>query len=139
MEQKLLLIAADTILITHVIFVVFVVLGLVSIYVGYFLKWPWVRNWWFRVSHLVAIAIVVLQSWVGMICPLTTWEMYLRKAADDVVYSGSFIQHWLHSILYYNAPEWVFILCYTFFGCLVLASWFIVNPIRHPDNKSSSC
>ena len=131
MDQKLLLILADAILIIHVAFVLFVVFGLLFIYVGYFFQWLWVRNIWFRVLHLIAIGVVVVQSWVGMICPLTIWEMSLREEAGDATYSGSFIQHWLQSILYYSAPEWVFTLSYTVFGCLVLAGWFIVKPIKH--------
>ena len=40
--------AADTLLITHVIFVIFVVLGLIVILVGRFRFWQWFRNPWFR-------------------------------------------------------------------------------------------
>ena len=130
MEQNFLLIIADAILILHVAFVGYVVFGLLAIYVGHFLKWSWIRNFWFRFFHLVAIGIVALQSWVGMICPLTIWEMALRREAGGATYSGSFIQHWLQSILYYSAPEWVFVVSYTAFGCLVLASWFIVRPVK---------
>jgi hypothetical protein len=122
------LVLADALLVLHVLFVAFVVLGLVLIYLGHFLAWRWVRNFWFRVSHLVAIAIVVLQSWLGLICPLTTWEMALRERAGDASYEGSFIQHWLQAILYYSAPEWMFILSYTVFGGLVLLSWFLIRP-----------
>ena len=62
MEQKLLLIVADVIQIIHVAFVIYVVFGLLTVYVGHFLKWSWIRNFWFRISHLIAIGIVVLQS-----------------------------------------------------------------------------
>lgn len=128
MEQKGYLIAADAILIVHVVFVVFVIFGLLAVYLGWFFKWSWVRNIWFRLLHLTAIGVVVLQSWFGKICPLTTWEMSLRQSGGDATYSGTFIQHWLHSILYYSAPEWVFILLYTTFGLLVLVSWFLITP-----------
>ncbi|MBI1424755.1 MAG: DUF2784 family protein [Gammaproteobacteria bacterium] len=127
--------AADAILISHVLFVAFVVLGLVAIYIGKWLAWPWVRNFWFRVLHLAAIVIVMLEAWGGMVCPLTVWENRLREKAGAAIYSGSFIHHWLQSILYYDAPEWVFVVCYTLFAGLVLASWFIVRPTRH-DNRS---
>ena len=126
----LYLLAADVLLFGHVLFVAFVVVGLVLILIGKLLGWAWVRNPWFRFSHLAAIGIVVLQSWVGLICPLTTWEMALRARADDVVYSGSFISHWLDSLLYFQAPAWVFTVCYTLFGALVVASWFWVRPRR---------
>ncbi|OGO76092.1 MAG: hypothetical protein A2203_07230 [Chromatiales bacterium RIFOXYA1_FULL_46_5] len=129
-RELLLLLLADAILLVHVLFVCFVVFGLVAVYLGYFFNWYWVRNLKFRLLHLVAIGIVVLQSWLGVICPLTIWEMALRKEAGAATYSGSFIQHWLHQLLYYTAPEWVFMLLYSAFGALVLASWFLVRPKR---------
>ena len=133
MDTRWLLIAADLLLILHTMLVVFVVLGLVAIFVGHVRHWRWVHNVWFRLSHLVVIGIVVLQSWLGVLCPLTTWEMARRERAGQAGYEGSFIQHWLQSLLYYNAPDWVFILVYTVFGALVLASWFLVRPRRPRD------
>ena len=110
--------------------VAFVVIGLLLIIAGKFLAWSWVHHFWFRILHLVAIAIVVLQSWLGAICPLTVWEMKLRYEAGDATYEGSFIAHWLHALLYYRAAEWVFVLLYTLFAVLVIASWFWVRPRR---------
>ncbi len=138
-RESLLLLAADAILIAHVVFVGFVVLGLTAIYLGLLLRWSWVRNTWFRVLHLTGIGIVVLQSWLGVICPLTNWEMALREKAGAQTYSGSLIQHWLQSILYYSAPEWVFIVCYTIFGSFALGSWFIVRPDQFSRRPRASC
>ncbi len=129
MSNELLLLAlADAILVVHTLFVCFVVLGLVAIYLGGILGWRWVRNRIFRIVHLCAIGFVVLQSWLGAICPLTTWEMALREAAGAGTYSGSFVQYWLHRLIYYSAPDWVFVVAYTFFGGLVLLSWVLVRP-----------
>lgn len=122
------LLAADALLFVHVLFVAFVVLGLILIWLGKAFSWNWVRNRVFRFAHLAAIGIVVIQSWLGVICPLTTWEMALREKAGDVVYNGSFVSHWLDRILYFNAPAWVFVTCYTIFGLLVVASWIWVRP-----------
>lgn len=124
-------VAADSILVIHVLFVLFVVLGLILIFAGKFLKWSWVRNRRFRILHLLAIGIVVLQAWLGVICPLTTLEMKLREKAGESVYTESFIQHWFQEILYYDAPLWVFTVCYTLFGALVLLSWFWVRPKKN--------
>lgn len=132
MSPQLLLLLADAILFIHVLFVAFVVLGLVAIYAGYFLGWRWVRNPFFRITHLCAIVYVVVQSWLGMVCPLTIWEMALRAQAGVDTYGGSFIQYWLHNLLYFTAPEWVFMLVYTLFGSLVVASWFVVRPRPRP-------
>ena len=92
------------------------------------LAWSWVRNPWFRIVHLAAMGVVVLQSWLGVICPLTSWEMSLRYQAGDTVYSGSFISYWLGNLLYYQLPSWVFTVAYTAFGTLVLAAWYYVRP-----------
>ena len=128
MSEQQYLIAADAVLLFHTLFVAFVVFGLLLIVVGGALSWQWVRNRTFRILHLAAIGVVVIQAWFGMICPLTTVEMWLRSRAGDAVYQGSFISHWLESILYYQAPPWVFAVCYTAFGALVAGSWYFVRP-----------
>ena len=119
---------ADLVLYLHVTFVAFVVIGLLLIFAGRLMGWGWIRNGWFRLTHLAAIGIVVLQAWLGMICPLTTLEMWLRTRAGDAVYPGAFIAHWAQRFLYHDAPAWVFALCYTIFGAMVLASWFWIRP-----------
>lgn len=131
MSQQMLLMLADGVLIIHVLFVVFVVFGLLAVYAGYFFQWQWVRQPVWRVAHLLAIGYVVVQSWLGIVCPLTTLEMALREKAGVDVYSGSFIQHWLQNLLFFDAPNWVFVLVYSVFGSLVLASWFVVRPHKH--------
>lgn len=121
-------VAADALLLVHILFVAFIVIGLVLVLVGKPLNWRWVRNPWFRTAHLVAIGVVMVQSWFGVICPLTTWEMALRERAGEVTYAGTFMAHWLDAILYYQAPAWVFAACYTVFATAVIASWFRVPP-----------
>lgn len=119
----------------HASFVAFVVIGLLLTVAGKAFGWSWVRNPWFRWAHLAAISIVVLQAWFGVICPLTTLEMAFRARAGDTVYPGAFIAHWLETILYYDAPAWVFAVCYTAFGLVVAASWFWIRP--RPFNRST--
>ena len=121
---------ADALLVVHALIVVFIMVGLLAIYAGKYFVWSWVRNPWFRMLHIAAIGVVVIQSWLGIICPLTTWEMYFRSLSGETVYTGSFIAYWLGRLLYYQLPEWVFLIVYTVFGVLVLASWFYVRPRR---------
>lgn len=121
-------VAADAVLLMHIAFVLFVVFGLILVLLGKIRAWNWVRNPWFRVIHLLAIAIVVLQSWFDVICPLTIWEMQLRSKAEQAVYQGSFITHWLGEMLYFDAPAWVFVAAYSGFGLMVVLSWFWVRP-----------
>ena len=119
---------ADLVLIVHVLYVAFVVFGLVLIWCGKFRRWKWVRNPWFRAAHLAAIGLVVVQSWLGMECPLTTLENSLRARAGDPSYEGGFIAHWLHALLYYDAPPWVFTLGYSLFGLAVVLSLVFIRP-----------
>jgi len=122
------LMVADAVLVLHVLFVIFIVIGLLLIFAGKVLAWSWVLNPWFRLTHLVAITVVVVQSWFDVICPLTNVEMRLRSLAGDVVYYDSFISHWLGKLLYYQVSPWVFVICYTIFGVIVTVSWFWIHP-----------
>ena len=122
------LLVADVILFLHVLIVVFNVFGLILIIIGYVRKWSWICNPWFRYAHVAAISIVIVQSWVGVACPFTNLEMALRSKAGETVYSGTFISHWLESILYYQASPLDFVIIYTVFGALVIAGWFMVRP-----------
>jgi hypothetical protein len=121
-------ITADLIMLVHLAFIVFVIGGELCIIVGYFLQWRWVRHLIFRVGHLVAIGIVVLQAWANRICPLTLWENRIRHAAGEAAYSETFIQHWVGRLIYYDAPAWAFTFAYTVFGVLVLVSWIWIRP-----------
>jgi hypothetical protein len=126
---------ADALVVIHFIFVLFVVFGLALILLGKLRRWNWVHNPWFRITHLSAIGVVVLESWLRIVCPFTRWEMELRQRAGETGYPGSFIGHWLDRLLYYQAPEWVFTVCYTVFGALVIASWFWVRPRFLPRGR----
>lgn len=136
LQTSAYLLAADATLILHVLFAAFIVFGLIVIIVGKHYGWTWVRNPWFRLIHVAAIGVVTLQSWFGVICPLTILEKELRLQAGEAVYTGSFVSHYLGAILYYRAPMWVFAVCYTFFGLAVAASWLWVRP--RPFTKSST-
>lgn len=133
-----LLLAADGLLIIHALFIAFVVFGLVFIIAGLVREWRWVRNPWFRFIHLGAIGIVVIQAWLNIICPLTIWENNLREKAGEATYAGSFIQHWLHKLIFYQAETWVFTLCYTVFGALVVLAWYLAPPSSLPRRRESS-
>ena len=126
---------ADAVLCVHVALVVFVVAGLVLIVGGNLLGWHWVNHWWFRLTHLAAIAIVVAEAWLGFVCPLTTLEMWLRAQARAATYTGSFIEHWLQRLLYYDAPGWVFTLAYSVFGLAVVVAWWVYPPRPATDSQ----
>jgi hypothetical protein len=122
---------ADAVLVVHFGVVLFVVGGLVVVLAGNWLHWRWVNGWWFRLAHLGAIAFVVVQAWLGRLCPLTTLESWLRLQAGSPSYGTSFIEHWVQRLIYYEAPAWVFTAAYTLFGAGVIAAWW-----RYPPRRS---
>ena len=118
---------ADTVLVIHFLFVLFVVGGLFAVWAGAALGWRWVRNFRFRAAHLAAILLVTAEALVGIACPLTVWEDFLRQAGTG---EGSFMQHWVGRLLYYDLPEWMFTVAYALFALLVLATFRLVRPRR---------
>ena len=130
--QRFYLGLADLVLVVHASFVAFVIVGLLLIWIGQVRRWAFVRNFWFRVAHLAAIGVVAAESLSGFVCPLTTWEDQLRLlAGGEQRYAGSFIQHWLHQVIFFDLSERVFTIAYVaFFLAVALSLWFV--PPRWP-------
>jgi hypothetical protein len=120
---------ADVVLATHVALALFVVLGLPLIIVGNLRHWTWINTAWLRLAHLATILVVAAEAWAGIVCPLTTLEMTLRAQAGESAYAGSFVEHWLQALLFWQAPAWVFAAIYSLFGLAVLATW-LAWPVR---------
>lgn len=83
-------IAADAVLLIHLGFVVFVVLGGLLA-----LRWPWVV-----LAHLPAAIWGVLIEFQGWICPLTPLEQNLLHAAGAQGYAGGFVEHYVLAVIY---------------------------------------
>ena len=115
---------ADAVLLIHFAFVLFVTGGLVLIWIGAAAGWQWVRNFWFRVAHLAAIAFVALESLAGVWCPLTVWEDALRGATSE----KSFVARWVHRLMFFQLPEWVFTVAYVLFGLIVTLTMALIPP-----------
>jgi hypothetical protein len=83
-------ILADSVLLLHLSFVVFVVAG------GW-MALRWRPLLWL---HLPAAAWGVLVQLGGWICPLTPLENHLRSLGGQAGYDGGFLEHYLLSVLY---------------------------------------
>ena len=81
---------ADLVVLVHLGFVGFVILGGAGV-------WRWPRLAW---VHLPAVVWGVGSEWTGGICPLTPWENWLRARAGGVVYEGDFVERYLVPVLY---------------------------------------
>ena len=120
--------AADVVVVLHMVYVLIVVLGLPAICWGTVRKQVWVRNAWLRGGHLAMILVVVGEAWAGITCPLTVWEHQLRDAAGQQSDQGAFVANLVHDLLFYDAEPWVFTLLYTVFGLLVAATFVMAPP-----------
>ncbi len=118
---------ADIVLVTHFLFVAFVVGGLAVIWLGAALQWAWIRNFWFRAAHLGAIGFVVAESLVGVLCPLTVLEDALRQGGQS---QASFIQRWVSRLLYYDLSERIFTIVYVLFALVVALTFMYIRPER---------
>lgn len=117
---------ADVLVVFHFLVAGFVFGGLIAVWLGAALGWDWVRNRWFRYLHLGAIAYVAAEALLGIACPLTVWEDLLRGG----VRPESFVARWVHRLLYYRAPEWVFTTAYVLWTLATLLTLRLVPPRR---------
>jgi hypothetical protein len=117
---------ADFLVLAHLGSVAFIAGGLVLVWLGAALDWRWVRNRWFRYLHLAAIAFVAAEALLGIACPLTVWEDMLRGG----VRPESFVARWVHRLIFYRAPEWVFTAAYLLWTLATLATLRLVPPRR---------
>jgi len=115
---------ADLILVVHFAIVIFIVGGLIAVWIGAARGWMWVRSRWFRYLHLGAIAFVAAEALLGVMCPLTVWEDALRGGAR----AESFVGRWVRYFLYYDAPEWVFTAAYVAWAAATLVTLRLVPP-----------
>lgn len=83
-------IAAEVIVILHLGFIIFVVMGALLV-----LKWRWVIF-----AHIPAALWGALIEFQGWRCPLTPLEISLRAAAGQAGYPEGFIDHYLLPIIY---------------------------------------
>ena len=81
---------ADLVLVAHLAFVVFAVLGGLLV-----VRWPWMAF-----LHIPAALWGVLIEYSGWICPLTPLENSLRRSGGEAGYSGGFIEHYIQPLLY---------------------------------------
>ena len=119
---------ADLVVLLHIAYVLFVIVGLILILLGSRIGWNWIRNLWFRSIHLTMITIVVVEALVGITCPLTTLENALRNRAGETFHQGSFVGYWAHELLFIDAPPWAFTVAYCLFGLLVLLAFVWAPP-----------
>lgn len=123
------LLLADSLLAFHITFVLFIAIGFILTWLGYFLHWSFVRNFTFRLVHLLCMGYVAWESVTGIYCPLTLWEDELRHLGGVThTYQGTFMQHWFHQFLFVDLPFEVLTYVYTTFFLVLLVTFWVVRP-----------
>jgi len=120
---------ADAILLFHLLFIVFALLG------GLFILW---RKWVVYV-HLPTAAWATFIGFTGWICPLTPLEKSFREASDDLGYSGSFIEHYIIPVIYPAALEMDMhqVLGYIALAINLVIYTFVIYRIKVAGDKGS--
>ncbi len=97
---------ANTILLIHLGYVLFVVFG------GFLLlRWSWLWK-----IHLPAVIWGFLVQYFVWVCPLTNWENYFRSLSGEVGYADGFINYFLTILLYPNIHPTI----HTYIGIFLL-------------------
>jgi hypothetical protein len=116
--------AADSVVVIHLAFILFVILGGLTLF-----KWPWMI--WLHVPTAVWGVLVEL---LGAPCPLTPLENHLRRIGDAEAYSGGFIDHYIMPIVY---PPGLTRGTQVVLGVLILAMNFAIY-FRYLTRKSKA-
>jgi len=82
--------AADSVLVAHLAFIVFVLVGGLLV----------LRRPIWAALHLPAVAWGAFAELTGTLCPLTPLENSLRRAAGAAGYEGGFIEHYMLPLIY---------------------------------------
>ena len=118
---------ADTILILHFLVIIFIISLYFLIPYGYSKNWKFVKNYKIRLAHLMLIFFITLETFLGIICPLTTLENDLRGQS----YSETFISFWISKVIYWDLPTIFFIVLYTIFLIFAIILWLKFQPKKN--------
>ena len=82
--------AADLLVVLHLLFILFVITGGLLV-----LRWPGLA--WVHLPAAIWGTLIELGGWI---CPLTPLENSLRLSAGEVGYTGGFIEHYILPLIY---------------------------------------
>jgi hypothetical protein len=116
--------AALIVLALHLAVIAFNVAGCVLIPIGKWHGWRWVREFWWRLAHVLSLAVVAGQALLGRACFLTIWQGDLSGSA----HVQPLIESWINRLIYWELPLWVFVAAYVALFVYVIVLWIWVRP-----------
>ncbi len=120
----MLFLFADLILIFHLLIIIFVSSLFFFIPIGYYKDWKWTRNFLLRITHICLITFITVETFFGIICPLTIFENHLRNILTET----SLINLWVSKLIYWNLPTSYFLTIYSLCFIWTLFMWFYFPP-----------
>lgn len=123
----LYMILADTIVVMHFAWIIFMLAGFIFTVVAFWHK-KFFDKRLFRTLHLCGIVYVSSLAILGKYCPLTIWENTLRQKYDPgLTYPGSFMVHYIEMLVYPEVNPGI-ILIPTIFIAIFTIFVFIKKP-----------
>ena len=119
--------AALAILGIHLVIIVFNVVGCIAVPIGAWRRWRWVREFWWRLAHLLCLLVVAVQALAGRACFLTILQ---ADAAGHTHGVQPLIAGWINHVIYWPLPLWVFAAGYVAVFLYVIGLWIWVRPQR---------
>jgi len=131
--------AANAVASIHILYFLFVVVGLLLTLIGAIRRWRWIRNLWFRAAHVGAIAAVLVEDLMDWDCPLIPLEEWLRRIGGSASGAptgplGEILDRWLFGVIPPHWLNWI----YAAGGVLVVALWLTVPPRNVIQSQSRS-
>lgn len=119
---------ANLLAVVHIAYFLFVVLGTLAILIGPRLGWTWIRNLPFRLLHLAAVGVVLVEELFGIDCPLSIMQWDLRSASGGAPEATEGLGGVLDGLLFRTIPGWALDGLYWSTGVGLLALLFLVPP-----------
>ena len=115
---------SEIVLLFHFCIFLFIILSFFLIPFGYYQKWEWVKNKYYRLIHLILMGIIFIETILGFMCPLTILEKFLR---NDIEINNKITQI-IHQIMYWDLPTYQFTILYLLSLLYLIILWFFFKP-----------
>ena len=115
---------SEIVLLFHFCIFLFIILSFFFIPLGYYQKWKWVKNKYYRLIHLILMGIIFIETILGFMCPLPILENFLRNNIEI----NNKITQIIHQIMYWDLPTYQFIILYLLSLLYLIFLWIFFKP-----------
>jgi hypothetical protein len=127
---------ANLVAVLHLAYFLFIVLGTVAIVAGPSLRWRWIHNLWFRIFHIAAVYLVLIEDLFHIPCLLNVLQWGLRSANGRNPQATEGVGVVLDALLFSTIPGWVLDVMYVSLGVGLPVLLYLVPPMWRRDRRS---